>query len=71
MEEGDQEGSTRGMGRREGKLQLVFCCSARGDPEDRVWGSRESGEGSQAACSSHKNILIFKMKPPKDTYEVF
>lgn len=34
---------------REGKLPLVFCCSARGDPESWIWGNRESGRGSHTA----------------------
>lgn len=31
------------------RLQLVFCCSARGDPNDWVLGNKESGEGPWAA----------------------
>lgn len=42
-------GSTGGVDSREGRLQLVFRCSARGDPENWVWGNRESGEGPRAA----------------------
>lgn len=34
-------GSTEGVVRKEERLQLVFCCKVRVDPEDWFWGYRE------------------------------